>query len=153
MTENIANNDLVMPAKPVKFGLHSIGTRLFLAVMAAASVGLGSLGYLFYNELKSVRILQLTSETDAKVRQLDSELLRAESFLKSLVAATTFLHDSGVRSSEAYEKLVLSFMPARPKLITGFGVMQFPRGLVDREWFGPYIEESALNRGVKLLRD
>ena len=153
MTENIANNDLVMPAKPVKFGLHSIGTRLFLAVMAAASVGLGSLGYLFYNELKSVRILQLTSETDAKVRQLDSELLRAESFLKSLVAATTFLHDSGVRSSEAYEKLVLSFMPARPKLITGFGVMQFPRGLVDREWFGPYIEESALNRGVKLPED
>ena len=121
--------------------------------MAAASVGLGSLGYLFYNELKSVRILQLTSETDAKVRQLDSELLRAESFLKSLVAATTFLHDSGVRSSEAYEKLVLSFMPARPKLITGFGVMQFPRGLVDREWFGPYIEESALNRGVKLPED
>ena len=136
--------------KPVKFGLHSIGTRLFLAVMAAASVGLG---YLFYDELKSVRILQLTSETDTKVRQLDSELRSGESFLKSLVAATTFLHDSGVRSPEAYEKLVISFMPARPKLITGFGVMQLPQGLVDREWFGSYIEESAPNRGVKLPED
>jgi hypothetical protein len=160
MTKNIANNDPAMPVKPVKFGLHSIGARLFLAVMAAASVGLGSLGYLFYNELKSVRILQLTSETDSKVRQLDSQLLSGESFLKSLVAATTFLHDSGVRSPEAYEKLALSFMSARPKLITGFGVMQFPRSLVDREWFAPYIfdrewlapyiKESALDLGVKL---
>ncbi|MEE3716337.1 ATP-binding protein [Tumidithrix elongata RA019] len=153
MTVNLANNALGMPFKSVKFGLHSIGTRLFLAVMAAASVGLGSLGYLFYNELKSVRILQLTSETDTRVRQLDSELLSGESFLKSLAAATTFLHDSGVRSPEDYEKLVLSFMPARPKLISGFGIMQLPRGLVDREWFAPYIEESVPNRGVKLPED
>jgi len=160
MTKNIANNDPAMPVKPVKFGLRSIGARLFLAVMAAALVGLSSLGYLFYNELKSVRILQLTSETDTRVRQLDAELLSAKSFLKSLVAATTFLHDSGVRSPEAYEKLALSFMPARPKLITGFGVMQFPRSLVDREWFAPfifdrewlapYIKESAFDLGVKL---
>ncbi|CAN1210606.1 histidine kinase [Tumidithrix helvetica PCC 7403] len=153
MTVNLANNDLGMPVKPVRFGLHSIGTRLFLAVMVAASIGLGSLGYLFYNELKAVRILQLTSETDTKVRELDAEILASESFLKSLVSATTFLQDSGVRSPEAYEKLVLSFMSARPKLITGFGIMQLPRGLVDREWFAPYIEESVPKRGVKLPQD
>ena len=88
MTKNIANNDPAMPVKPVKFGLHSIGARLFLAVMAAASVGLGSLGYLFYNELKSVRILQLTSETDSKVRQLDSQLLSVKLTSESFCSVT-----------------------------------------------------------------
>jgi signal transduction histidine kinase len=153
MTSHSTQNGLTVPAKSMKFGLRSIGTRLFVAVISAASIGLGSLGYLFYSELKSVRILQLTSETDNKVRHLDAELLSGETFLKSLVSATIFLHDSGVRSPEAYEKLVLSFMSARPKLITGFGVMQFPKGLVDREWFGPYVEESIPDRGVTLTQD
>lgn len=153
MTSHSTQNGLTVPAKSMKFGLRSIGTRLFVAVISAASIGLGSLGYLFYSELKSVRILQLTSETDNKVRHLDAELLSGETFLKSLVSATIFLHDSGVRSPEAYEKLVLSFMSARPKLITGFGVMQFPKGLVDREWFGPYIEESVPDRGVTLAQN
>lgn len=109
MTNHSTQNGLTVPAKSMKFGLRSIGTRLFVAVISAASIGLGSLGYLFYSELKSVRILQLTSETDNKVRHLDAELLSGETFLKSLVSATIFLHDSGVRSPEAYEKLVLSF--------------------------------------------
>ncbi len=141
------------PVKSVKFGLSSIGTRLFLAVMAAATVGLGGLGTLFYRELKSVRLLQLTAETDVKVRELDAELRSSESFLKSLVAATAFLQESGVRSPKAYEQLVLSFLPARPNLITGFGVMQLPQGLVDRQWFGPYVEESQPNRGRKVAGD
>ncbi|MBW4520633.1 MAG: response regulator [Scytolyngbya sp. HA4215-MV1] len=137
-------------AKPVNPGLSSIGTRLFVAVMMAASIGLGGLGTLFYRELQSVRLLQLTAETDIKVRELDSELRSSESFLKSLVAATSFLHDSSVRSPKAYEQLVLSFMSARPRLITGFGVMQLPHGLIDRQWFGPYIEESQPNRGIPI---
>lgn len=136
--------------KIVNFGMYSLGTRLFFAVMAAASIGLGSLGTLFYRELKSVRLLQLIRETEIKVRELDAEIHSSESFLKSLVAATNFLQERGDRAPEAYEQLVLSFMPARPKLITGFGIMQLPYGLVDRQWFGPYIEESRPNRGVKL---
>ena len=150
MKADLANDNPVNPIKPVNFGLSSIGTRLFLAVMAAASIGLGGLGTLFYNELKSVKLLKLTTDTDSQVRELDAELRSSESFLKSLVAATTFLQASGVRSQAAYEKLVLSFMSARPSLITGFGVMQVPHGLVDRQWFGPYIEESQPNRGVKV---
>lgn len=136
--------------KSVRFGLNSIGTRLFLAVMAAATIGLGGLGTLFYRELESAKLIQLTIETNVKVRELDAELRRSEGFLKSLVAATTFLHESGVRDPAVYEKLVLAFMPARPALITGFGIMQRPQGLVDRPWFGPYIEESQPNRGIKV---
>jgi signal transduction histidine kinase len=129
------------------FGLNSIGARLFLLVMTAAAIGLGGLGTLFYQELKSVRLLQLTSETDIKVRELEAELHSSESFLRSLVSATTFVSDGGSRSAAAYERLILDFFAARPKLITGFGVMQTPQGLVDREWFGPYVEESRQPRG------
>jgi signal transduction histidine kinase len=138
---------------PVKFGLNSIGIRLFLAVMTAAMVGLGGLGGLFYRELKETRLSQLKTETDVKARELNASLLKGQSYLKSLVAATAFLHDSGVRSPEQYQKLVTSFLSARPKLITGFGVMQVPSGLVDRQWFGPYVEETIPNRGTKLAAD
>jgi len=162
---DLANNDSGNPgnsgnsgkpvksAKPVSFGLSSIGARLFLAVMTAASIGLGGLGTLFYNELKSVKLLQLTTDTDIQARELDAELRSGESFLKSLVAATTFLQASGVRSPAAYDQLVQSFMSVRPNLITGFGLLQTPHGLVDRQWFGPYIEESQPNRGVNMPED
>jgi signal transduction histidine kinase/ActR/RegA family two-component response regulator len=121
--------------------------------MTTAALGLGGLGLLFYQELESAKLLQLANETNIKVRKLDANLRSSESFLKSLVATTKFLHERGERSPAAYEKLVLSLMSARPKLITGFGVMQVPYGLVDRQWFGPYIEESQPDRGVKLPQD
>jgi signal transduction histidine kinase len=132
------------------FGLNSIGAKLFLLVMTAAAIGLGGLGTLFYQELKSVKLLQLTAETDIKVRELEAELHSSESFLRSLVSATTFVAGSGSRSPTSYEQLVLEFFGARPKLITGFGIMQTPQGLVDREWFGPYVEESRVPRGIKI---
>ncbi|AFZ02492.1 hybrid sensor histidine kinase/response regulator [Calothrix sp. PCC 6303] len=141
------------PTLPVKFGMNSIGIRLFLAVMTGAMVSLGGLGGLFYGELKTTRISQLHAETDIEARELDAALIKSEAYLKSLAAATTFVHLRGVRSPEKYEQLVQSFMAARPKLITGFGIMQLPYGLVDRQWFGPYIEETMPNRGTKLSAD
>jgi signal transduction histidine kinase len=138
-------------AKSAGAGIHSIGSRLFLSVMAAAAIGLGGLGTLFYQELRAVKLLQLTSETDIKVRELEAEIQASESFLKSLVAATNFLHSSdSSRSPLSYNNLVMNFFAARPQLITGFGVMQTPNSLVDRQWFAPYIEESRVDRGIKM---
>jgi signal transduction histidine kinase len=136
--------------KSAGFGIRSIGSRLFLSVMAAAAIGLGGLGTLFYQELRAAKLLQLTSETDIKVRELEAEIQASESFLKSLVAATNFLYDSGSRSPLSYNNLITNFFAARPRLITGFGVMQTPNSLVDRQWFAPYIEESRFDRGIKI---
>ncbi len=134
--------------KPRPVGWSSIGSRLFISVMTAACLGLGGLGMLFYHELEAARLLELSAATDIKVRELDTELRSSETFLKSLVTATGFLYDRGERSPQAYEQLVLAFMTVRPKLITGFGIMQTPQGLVNRQWFGPYIEEAHSNRGA-----
>ncbi|MFZ4729831.1 MAG: response regulator [Pseudanabaena sp.] len=121
--------------------------------MTPVTIGLAGLGTLFYFNLEADKLYHLTTEADLKVKEIDAELRKSEIFLKSLVLATINLQNNGVRSPSAYDQIVLSFMSARPKLITGFGVMQTPNGLVDRQWFGSFIEETQPNRGVKLPED
>ncbi|WP_190303401.1 ATP-binding protein [Pseudanabaena sp. UWO311] len=118
--------------------------------MTPVTIGLAGLGTLFYFNLEADKLHHLTMEAHLKVQDIDTELRNSEVFLKSLAVATINLQNNGVRSPSAYDQLVLSYMSARPKLITGFGVMQTPNGLVDRQWFGSYIEETQPNRGVKL---
>ena len=121
--------------------------------MTPVTIGLAGLGTLFYFNLEADKLHHLTAEAELKVREIDTELRNSEVFLKGLVVATINLQNNGVRSPSAYDQLVLSSMSIRPKLITGFGVMQTPNGLVDRQWFGAYIEETQANRGVKLPED
>jgi signal transduction histidine kinase/ActR/RegA family two-component response regulator len=150
MRKNSSKKKFVNSSKPVNFGIVSIGTQLFLSIMTPVTIGLAGLGTLFYFNLEADKLNHLTTEANLKVQDIDTELRNSEFFLKGLVVATTYLHNNGVRSPSAYDEIVLSSMSIRPKLITGFGVMQTPNGLVDRQWFGPYIEESLPNRGVKL---
>jgi signal transduction histidine kinase len=147
------NSPFINSSKSVNFGIASIGTRLFLSIMTPVTIGLAGLGTLFYFNLEADKLHHLTAEAELKVREIDTELRNSEVFLKGLVVATINLQNNGVRSPSAYDQLVLSSMSIRPKLITGFGVMQTPNGLVDRQWFGAYIEETQANRGVKLPED
>lgn len=134
----------------MNFGLNSIGTRLFLAIMAGTSLGLGFLGYLSYQKLQTLSLQELRANLNSEVQTLDGQLRSSEHFLRGLAAATQVMHQSPNSSSQTYQQLVLAFMQARPEIITGFGLMQTPYGLVDKRWFGPYIEESLANRGTPL---
>lgn len=153
MRKSLSKKKSINSFKLGDFGLSSIGTRLFLSIMTPVTIGLAGLGTLFYFNLEADKLYHLTTEADLKVKEIDAELRKSEIFLKSLVLATINLQNNGVRSPSAYDQIVLSFMAARPKLITGFGVMQTPNGLVDRQWFGAYIEETQPNRGIKLPED
>jgi signal transduction histidine kinase len=153
MRKSLSKKKSINSFKLGDFGLSSIGTRLFLSIMTPVTIGLAGLGTLFYFNLEADKLYHLTTEADLKVKEIDAELRKSEIFLKSLVLATINLQNNGVRSPSAYDQIVLSFMSARPKLITGFGVMQTPNGLVDRQWFGSFIEETQPNRGVKLPED
>jgi len=153
MRKSLSKKKSINSFKLGDFGLSSIGTRLFLSIMTPVTIGLAGLGTRFYFNLEADKLYHLTTEADLKVKEIDSELRKSEIFLKSLVLATINLQNNGVRSPSAYDQIVLSFMSARPKLITGFGVMQTPNGLVDRQWFGSFIEETQPNRGVKLPED
>jgi signal transduction histidine kinase/ActR/RegA family two-component response regulator len=153
MRKSLSKKQSINSFKLRDFALSSIGTRLFLSIMTPVTIGLAGLGTIFYFSLEADKLYHLTAEADLKVKEIDAELRKSEIFLKSLVLATINLQNNGVRSPSAYDQIVLSFMSARPKLITGFGVMQTPNGLVDRQWFGPYIEETQANRGVKLPED
>ncbi|WP_434684570.1 response regulator [Pseudanabaena minima] len=121
--------------------------------MTPVTIGLAGLGTLIYLNVEADKLYHLTTEADLKVKEVDAELRNSEVFLKSIVVSTINLQNNGVRSPSAYDQMVLSFMSVRPKLITGFGVMQTPNGLVDRQWFGSFIEETQPNRGVNLPED
>lgn len=123
---------------------RSIGSRLFWAVMGGVTLGLGGVSFVFYHNLKHETLQRAASQLNVEVTALDGKLQGGESFLKSLAAATIGLKSSGINDPEAYDELVRSFMQARPELITGFGILQTPRGLVaNQTWYGPYIEETS----------
>jgi methyl-accepting chemotaxis protein len=121
---------------------RSLGVRLFVAVMGGAIAGLGATAFLFYRTLEQQAKEEIQITLENRVNEIDSQLGQGEQFLKSMANAAQFLHTNQVGSPEAYKRLVISLMEVRPKLVTGFGVLQTPRGLVtNRKWFGPYIVE------------
>lgn len=130
-----------------KFFRNSVGIQLFLVTTSVAFLSLGILGYLFYLQIKSERISLIQNSVKTEAKRLDTSLELGENFLESLVATTQSLHRSGIRSPQVYKSIVLSLMGmAKPDLITGYGIMQTPYGLVPEKWFGPYVEES-IGRG------
>lgn len=123
---------------------NSLGTKLFLSVLAGAVLGLGGMGVFIYQYLESQGRTQIADNLNGQVQGFDSQLRSGEQFAISLAAATRFLYDSKIQSPAVYKNMVNSFMAAKPKLVQGFGIMQTPGGLVpDRTWFAPYIYEQA----------
>lgn len=135
-----------------KYIRNSIGIQLFFAVTGVAFLSLGSLGYLFYQQVKAEKISLIQSAIDSEAKHLDTSLKMSETFLESLVAMTHSLQAYEIRSAAVYKKTLLSLVKrAKPQLMTGYGIMQTPYGLVDEQWFSPYIEES-IGRG-EVLKD
>jgi methyl-accepting chemotaxis protein PixJ len=121
---------------------RSLGVRLFVAVMGGAIAGLGATAFLFYRTLEQQAKEEIQTTLENRVNEIDSQLGQGEQFIKSMANAAQFLHTNNVGSAETYKRLIISLMATRPRLVTGFGVLQTSRGLVtDREWFGPYIVE------------
>lgn len=121
---------------------NSVGTKLFLAVMAGAILGLGATAFLFYRAIEQQAKSQIQNSLSGEVQAIDSQLRQSEQFLLNMANTTQLLHQNKTGSAETYKQMVFSLMAVRPKLVTGFGVLQTPKGLLaDRQWFGPYIVE------------
>ena len=121
--------------------LNSLGSKLFLAVMGGALIGLAGMGFLFYQTLEAQALKEVSNRLDSQVKEIEGQLNEGERFLESLAAAGLSLQENKAQP-EAYKRLLVSLMSARPELVTGFGVLQAPNGLVpNRLWFAPYIQE------------
>ncbi len=142
---DLQSNDISIAKAPRKrqtSRLNSTGIKLFVSVMIGAIAGLGVTGYFFYRTLEKEAKIQIQSSLKTEVQAIDSELGQGEQFLLGMVNAAQILHANKTSSADDYKRLVLSLMSIRPKLVTGFGILQTPKGLVaDRPWFGPYVVE------------
>jgi twitching motility protein PilJ len=108
--------------------------------MFGAIAGLGITAFFFYRTLEQGAKTEIQDNLNTRVKEVDSQLRQGEQFLLGMANTTQFLHLNKAGSVDAYKRLVISAMAVRPQLVTGFGVMQTPKGLIaDRTWFGPYI--------------
>lgn len=118
---------------------NSIGTRLFLSVMGSALVGLGGMAYFFYESLRQQVTTELTKTLSAQVASIDGQLQTIEQTGLNVSTSVAFLHDSGVKSAQAYKDLQFSFFKVRLPILKAIGFGQTRYQLVpERQWFWPY---------------
>jgi methyl-accepting chemotaxis protein len=142
------------PPRPKKIGLKSVGSRLFLAVMSGALVGLGGTSYFFYQNARHHAEDEVQSILQEKVSAIENQLTQAETATEGLAAATKNLRELGIKDPQAYKKIALEFFRKRPQISMAASVGQTPYGLAsDRKWFWPYIyadQGSPDQKGEKL---
>jgi methyl-accepting chemotaxis protein len=119
--------------------LKSVGTRLFVLVMTSAIVGLGSMAYLFYNQLKSEVEAEIRVKLNSKVNQIDGQVQQAEVLARSLRDTVEALHQQGIETPETYIKLTFELFKDRPPSVVGVGMAQNQYGVLSKQkWFFPY---------------
>lgn len=120
-------------------GFNSIGTRLFFSVIGGALVGLGGTAYLFYNTLQQQVKTELSKTLNSQVASIDGQLRTMNQAGLDISTTVAYMHDSGVKSAQAYKDLQFNFFKVRPPILKGISFGQTPYQLVpDRQWFWPY---------------
>jgi signal transduction histidine kinase/ActR/RegA family two-component response regulator len=118
---------------------NSIGSRLFFYVLGGALVGLGSMSYLFYQVLENRAKDEIQGNLRTQVSSIEGKLASAEQSMLSLVAAVKTMNQIGVKTPDAYEKMVLEILKQRSSLTMGVGFGQVPSKILpDRKLYWPY---------------
>lgn len=105
-------------------------------------IGLGTVGFFSYQSSEKQDEIVIAGNLEKEVKDLDSKLQTGQSFLTSMASSIAFLASHKNVPANDYQDFLISQMAARPSLVTGFGVMQTPKGLIqERQWFAPYIFE------------
>ncbi|MBW4551801.1 MAG: hypothetical protein KME35_11930 [Aphanocapsa sp. GSE-SYN-MK-11-07L] len=134
--------------------LNSIGTKLFLAVMAGALAGLGGISFLFYQTLAQQAERQVQDALKTEVNGIESQIAPVSQTAQNISVAIDSLKAAKVTDIEAYKSTVLGFYHQRPKLAMGTYFLQAPNAIIaSRQWFGPYFytdQKSPDQVGVAL---
>lgn len=128
---------------------RSIGTRLLLAVLGGAAVGLGAMSVLVYQALGEQAKTEIRQKLRAEVDQVETQIIEIEKHVEGLALSTRSAKSfQSSPSFQDYKALVFDFFKQRPKLIMGAGVGQTAYGIVrDRQWAYPYfyVDQGAPN--------
>ncbi len=118
---------------------HSIGSKLFIYVLAGVLFGLGGMSYFFYQVFEQNAKNEIRSSLKTQVESIDGKLKRVEEFLIGLSSAATSMHHVGISNRKAYKTLAFEFFQKRPPLVVGNGFGQTPYKIVpETEWYWPY---------------
>ncbi len=134
--------------KSQRFRLNSIGTKLFLAVMTGALVGLGGMSFLFYKTLEAQETEQIQNVLSTEVNGVETQLAPVTQAAQNMGSAISILKQLGITTPEPYKDLVLKFYFQRPKLAMAAFFIQGPKAVVpDRQWFAPYFYDDQKAEG------
>ncbi len=128
--------------------LKSIGTKLFIAVIGGAIVGLGSTAYLFYQTLEKQTTVKIQQAVDIEVQQIETELKAVTQATIGLGTSVQFFQERGVQDKQVYESLTLKFFKTRPQWGMAAYFFQTNRGILQsQEWYYPYFYLDQKTQG------
>jgi len=118
---------------------QSLGTTLFLYVLAGALTGLGGMTFLFYQILEKQAKNDIKKHLNTEVLLIEEQLAEAERTGINLAISVKNFKVQGTTDPKAYEALVFDTYLQRPKLSMAVGFGQTPYGILgDRQWYWPY---------------
>jgi PAS domain S-box-containing protein len=118
---------------------QSLGTTLFLYVLAGALTGLGGMTFLFYQILEKQAKNDIKKHLNTEVLLIEEQLAEAERTGINLAISVKNFKVQGITDPKAYEALVFDTYLQRPKLSMAVGFGQTPYGILgDRQWYWPY---------------
>ncbi|MEG4209410.1 SpoIIE family protein phosphatase [Microcoleus sp. S13_B4] len=122
---------------------QSLGTTLFLYVLAGALTGLGGMTFLFYQILEKQAKNDIKKHLNTEVLLIEEQLAEAERTGINLAISVKNFKVQGITESQAYEALVFDTYLQRPKLSMAAGFGQTPYGILgDRQWYWPYFYQD-----------
>lgn len=118
---------------------NSIGSRLFINVLGAALVGLGSISYFFYQALENRAKEEIRGNLSTQVGLIKKELARAEQSMLSVVAIVKTLNDKGIKDEEIYQQVIFDLFQQRSSLTMALNFGQAPFKIIpSRRTYWPY---------------
>jgi twitching motility protein PilJ len=128
--------------------INSIGTKLFIAVMGGAIIGLGGVAWVFKNKLEQQAKEQIQDKLNAQVALIEAQLNPIAQEGLALKSTLETLHEQGITSENIYQNLAFIHFKQRPELSFGLGFGQTPNGLLkERRWFFHYYYEDQKVKG------
>ncbi len=116
----------------------SLGSRLLILVVGSALLGLGGLGYFFYQELLKGAKQEIEEKLSSQVNLIESKLNPVQQSVLGLAASGRLLNRQGIKDPEVYKQLVFEHFKTL-NLAIAIGIGQAPNQLVpERKWYYPY---------------
>jgi methyl-accepting chemotaxis protein len=148
------NNAPIKPRQGQRW-LNSIGSRLFISIMAGATLGLGITATLFYQTLEQRSTSKISEVLNNQVGDIESKLGEARYFIKGMANSLEFArNEQKVSDKEVYKQLIFKSFLKRPNLAMAAYFLQAPNGIAsETKWFAPYFyinQKAPGQQGQKL---